>query len=83
VESIRIPAARIADAIALIDAFRAAGLDARLADVAGAWDVEVAGSAEALAAALSARTRRWASPPAVRLPMRGTRRVAAGLRPAA
>jgi len=59
VEGIRIAAGQIADGIALIDTFRAAGLEAHLADCAGTWDVEVVGAPEAVAAALAAPTRRW------------------------
>lgn len=56
-DGVRIEAAHVADGIGLVDAFRAAGFDARLADRAGTWDVEVAGRLDEVAPLL----RDWAA----------------------
>jgi hypothetical protein len=50
--AIRIDTARIADGIGLVDAFRAAGFAAGLADVPGTWDVEVDAPLDDVASAL-------------------------------
>lgn len=53
-EALRIELTSSHHAIDLIDAFRACGLEAGLADTPGTWDVAVAGSVDEIAPVLAA-----------------------------
>ena len=53
-EALRIEMRSSHEAIDLIDAFRARGFEAELADAAGAWDISVTGSVDEIVPVLAA-----------------------------